>query len=281
MKQNSWVIITGTSAGIGAAAATLLLERGHAVITCVRKDKELAAWREKGAHPILLDVTKPEQIAQGLARVSELTADATAVHLVNNAGIAVAGPVEALPMARWREQFDVNVFGLVEVTRAFLPLIRKTRGRVVNVSSISGRFVTPYLGAYSASKFAVEAISDALRRELRQFGVHVSLIEPGPIATPIWEKNLKKKEDEYSSFAPELRALYQPELDRLARLVEKSVADALPVSRVADLIRDAIESPRPRARYLVGKGLPFQLALNAVLPERWIDQLVAGGFGRK
>ncbi|RYZ99024.1 MAG: SDR family NAD(P)-dependent oxidoreductase, partial [Proteobacteria bacterium] len=167
-----WAIITGASSGIGKDSIRALRANGMGVIACVRNPADIPVKAEQGLQYLRLDITNPELIRAAVAEVTRLLNGAR-VSLVNNAGSAVAGPVEGLSMERWREQFDVNLFGMIQVTQAFLPLVRKTGGRIVNVSSISGIFASPYLGAYAASKFAVEAMSDALRRELVNSGVKV------------------------------------------------------------------------------------------------------------
>jgi NAD(P)-dependent dehydrogenase (short-subunit alcohol dehydrogenase family) len=275
-----WILITGANSGIGADAARYLHERGFGIIACMRKIPAGAPALPR-FHRLALDVTKPDTIAAARAAVEKLDLGGGPFHLLNNAGIAVAGPVEGLSDERWREQFDVNVFGLLAVTRAFLPFVRKTKGRVVNVSSISGIFASPYLGAYAASKFAVEALTDALRREVMSAGIEVSLIEPGPIATPIWEKNLKEKDALLASFGPEIHAHYAADMDRFAAVVEESAKHALPVVKVSEAIHRALTAKKPKARYpVLARAAVWQIALIRRLPGRMVDRLVMKGFGR-
>ncbi|MGZ3705895.1 MAG: SDR family oxidoreductase, partial [Bdellovibrionota bacterium] len=246
-------IVTGASSGIGQAAAQRLAEKGFQVFAGVRTEAAGAAWEKReNASPLLLDVTKPESVEAALKKCRPRLEKATEVHLVNNAGIAVAGPVEGVSLEKWKEQFEVNVFGLVRATQAFLPFIRATKGRVVNISSVSGLATSPYLGPYSASKFAVEAISDALRREIAQFGCRVVVVEPGPIDTPIWSKGLSKKDSLLSSLSEELQKVYSHELRTFQKAVEKSAHDAVPVSLVADVVEKALLAKKPRTRYIVG-----------------------------
>lgn len=276
------VIVTGASTGIGRATAERLARAGYRVAAAVRKGKDYDAWKSQGGLPVYLDVTEESSVASAVAELKPELEAASAVHLVNNAGIAVAGPVEGVPIKRWREQFDVNVFGLVRASQAFLPWIRKTKGRLVNVSSISGRATSPFLGPYSASKFAVEAISDALRRELARFGVRTIVIEPGPIATPIWDKNFAKIGQELDELGPAMKELYGPEMLRFAELAKKSASDAVPADKVAAVILSALQAKNPRTRYVVGKaGLPAQVLMADLLPDRWLDSMIAKGFLRK
>ncbi|MGE3260425.1 MAG: SDR family oxidoreductase [Bacteriovoracia bacterium] len=280
MKE--YVLITGASSGIGKDATEFLLSQGFSVAPCVRKESDLAKWKATKAQPIFLDVTDPESIQRGVKEFSRIAAGADKVHLINNAGIAVGGPVEAIPAEKWRAQFDVNVFGLISVTQALLPLVRATQGRIINISSISGLFASPYMGAYASSKFAVEAISDALRRELLRSGVEVILIEPGPIATPIWEKSLGRRKDEYAQYSGAMRTLYGEDLERFAGMVELTAKDALPVAFVSRTILRALRSAKPKARYLVvKKSVPWQLRLMKLLPSRMADRMIMKGFGRK
>jgi len=267
------VIITGASSGIGKATALRLASQGFHVVASVRQAKDIATWKSvPRVIPLILDVANEESIQAACREISELLHQAKEVHLVNNAGIAVAGAVEGVPIARWREQFEVNVFGLVRVTQAFLPYIRKTRGRIINISSISGLATSPYLGPYSASKFAVEAISDALRRELKQFGVKVIAVEPGPIATPIWEKNLIKKDALINELSKDLQEAYGGQLEKFRLGVEQSAQSAAPVERVSEVIEKALTIGRPRARYVVGvRFLPAQIAIGGLLPDFVLD----------
>jgi short-subunit dehydrogenase len=275
-----WVVITGASSGIGKHTAQAMLERGWNVIPCVRQLTQLAEWQQLGAHPVILDIAKPEQILSATTEIAKIAGNGT-LHLVNNAGVVVAGPVEAVPLAQWREVFEVNFFGMIALTQALLPIIRRGKGRVVNLSSISGLLALPYLGPYCASKFAVEALSDSLRRELRQFAVKVILIEPGPIATPIWDKNFAKKESVYASFSPENQKLYQIGIKKFETLVAASAASGLPASAVSDVIMRALTANKPKARYLVGvKTMAMQVFMAKILPASWLDALIVSGLAR-
>src|SRR5919112_1052610 len=178
------VLITGASTGIGHATAKRMLAYGWEVFAAARKDEDLERLRGEGFTPIKLDVTDPETIAAAREELDERGLRG----LVNNAGVAVSGPIEFIPLDELRRQLEVNLVGQVAVIQAFLPNIREATGRIVNISSIGGRIALPMVGPYAASKHALEAVSDSLRRELRPWGIHVSLIEPGGVTTPIWEK---------------------------------------------------------------------------------------------
>lgn len=270
------VLVTGASSGIGHAAARRMAEKGFQVVAGVRKESDARAWKKvTNARAVLLDVTSDASVSDAMAELRPLLEAAAEVHLVNNAGIAIAGPVEGVALARWKEQFEVNVFGLVRATQAMLPYIRATKGRIVNISSVSGLATMPYLGPYSASKFAVEAISDALRRELRHIGSQVIVVEPGPVATPIWEKNMGRQ-SLVEELPQALRPVYEKALGRFQRGVAKSARGAVPVDRVSNIVEKALCSPRPRTRYIVGRpALPMQMALAAHLPDAWLDSVLA------
>lgn len=274
------VIVTGASSGIGKAAALRLAGSGFHVLAGVRRAEDAAAWKNIPlAAPLMLDVTKEESVSAALNEAAPLLEQAEEIHLVNNAGIAVAGPVEGVPLSRWREQFEVNVFGLVRTTQAFLPHIRRTKGRILNISSVSGLATSPYLGAYSSSKFAVEAISDALRRELKKAGIRVIVVEPGPIATPIWEKNLGRKEILFAELPAHLHGTYLSDLTKFQKGVELTAKNAVPVEKVSDVIEKALTAPRPRTRYIVGaKTLGAQMAMIQMLPDTLVDSMIAKQF---
>lgn len=274
------VIVTGASTGIGRGTVDSLSQSGFEVIACVRKMKDASQWKGNAKiTSVLLDVTKEETIQSARKELDAKLRAAKEVSLVNNAGIAVAGPIEAVSLEKWREQFEVNVFGLVRVSQVFLPFIRATRGRIVNISSVSGKVTAPYLGPYSASKFAVEAISDAMRRELAQFGVKVIAIEPGPVATPIWQKGMEKEEELVNGLSSEMANLYSADLRKFAKMVKLSEEQAVPISDATDKIERALTAAKPKARYVVGpRSLAAQTFLFGILPDQWMDGAIAKQF---
>ncbi|HUT97738.1 MAG TPA: SDR family oxidoreductase [bacterium] len=275
MTRGASVLVTGTSTGIGRAAALELARRGFSVYAGVRRSKDaenLLAAAEGKLSPVMLDVTRPEQIAE-VARLIEAESGETGLHgLVNNAGINVSGPLEFLPPDDLRRQFEVNLFGQLAVTQALLPLLRKARGRVVNIGSVSGWSAMPLVGPYCASKFALRALNDSLRLELRPWGILVILVDPGPIATPIWDKAQDRREE--LGAETQASALYGPMIERALAFTAGTVAGAIEPERVAGTVIRALESRRPRARYLVGATLrsgPFV----EKLPVRLRDWLIA------
>jgi NAD(P)-dependent dehydrogenase (short-subunit alcohol dehydrogenase family) len=255
-----------------------LADRGWDVYAGVRRREAADALAAGGSQisPLLLDVTDEQQIA---ALDGALPQDLDAV--INNAGIVVDGPVEAIPAAELRRQLEVNVVAQLAVTQAVLPRLRRSRGRVLFVSSVSGRAVTPWLGAYSASKFALEALADALRIELRPTGIKVVLIEPGNTDTDLWRDAGRQLETTVARFGPEQRELYAGQIDGMRRLTWVMQRTAVPVDRVVRTVERALSDRRPRARYPVGLPIKAQVALSAATPTALNDAVLARVAGIK
>jgi NAD(P)-dependent dehydrogenase (short-subunit alcohol dehydrogenase family) len=273
------VLITGASTGIGAACAVDLDRRGFRVFAGVRQPAHGDALRARASTrlaPVLIDVSDAASIAGALATVTASTD--TLAGLVNNAGIVVAGPLELLSPDDLRQQLEVNVIGVVAVTRAFLPLLRRGRGRIVNVGSISGRMATPALGAYSASKFALGALTDSLRVEVQPWGIDVALVEPGPVATPIWQKGRASADARRAELTADAGALYGDTIAAIERVVARSEREAVPAEDVARVVAHALTAPRPKTRYLVGRRTRIR-ALFARLPDRLRDRLMTLALG--
>ncbi len=199
--------------------------------------------------------------------------------LVNNAGIVVPGPIEFLPLADLRRQLEMNVVGQVAVTQAFLPLIRAGRGRIVNMGSISGRMATPFTGAYSASKFALEALTDALRLELAPWGISVSIVEPGAVATPIWEKAAKTAEAMVRAAPPETLVLYAEAIQAVRNTAAREAKNAVAPVDVARVVEHALTAAKPRTRYVVGREAKIRAAMALFVPDRVRDNLVVKAMG--
>ncbi len=270
------VLITGASSGIGEATAHHLKQLGFDVVGAVRKDEDAERLRAAGLRAVKLEVTDPDSIA---AARSEL-GHAPLAGLVNNAGIAVAAPIEFIPLEQLRRQLEINLVGQVAVTQQFLPALRAGRGRIVNVSSIGGRVALPLMGAYNMSKFGLEAMSDSLRRELRPHGVDVIVIEPGGVKTPIWRKGNELADDLQAGMPPEAERLYGPMVEALrAQTVKIQNERGIEASEVAEAIGVALTAKRPRARYLVGRDAKLRGPAAAVLPDRIMDRLVARALG--
>jgi NAD(P)-dependent dehydrogenase (short-subunit alcohol dehydrogenase family) len=268
------VLITGASTGIGEATALRLQRAGFRVFAGVRKPEDgerLAAQGVTVVHP--LDVTKADDIAAARRTVEEALGDEPLRGIVNNAGIGIGGPLEALDLDDFRRTIEVNTTGQLAVTKAFLPLLRKSGGRVVNMSSIGGRVAQPFAGPYIASKFALEGITDVLRVELLEWGIDVIAIEPGTIATPIWEKSSREADEVLAKLSPELRELYGKRLAKMAKVLERQTKRGVSPDKVADAVERALSSSHPRTRYLVGDAYVL-LALKTLLPTRLLDRLL-------
>jgi NAD(P)-dependent dehydrogenase (short-subunit alcohol dehydrogenase family) len=263
-------VITGTSTGIGRACVERLAKEGWTVYAGVRKDADAEALRQEVAgdvRPVLLDVTDGERITAFAKELTDELGSRGLDALVNNAGVAEGGPIETLSDADWRWHFDVNVFGLVNMTRELLPLLRAAKGRVVNVGSIAGRVAGPMLGPYSAGKHAVEAISETLRFEVADFGMHVSCVEPGTIATAIWEKGDEQFAKIIGTIDAENLARYDRHIDMLRGFLAEGSTTGVPPAKVADVVHHALTSSRPKHRYLVGPNSKMT-ALASHLPDR-------------
>ena len=276
-RSQQTVVITGASTGIGAACARHLDRIGFTVLAGVRRTADgdaLQAQASARLQPIVLDVTDAASIEQARRTVAGLVGPRGVAGLVNNAGIAVAGPLETVPIADLRRQFEVNVIGQVAVTQAFLPLLREGRGRIVNMGSIAGRAAMPVMGPYSASKFALEALTDALRLEVQQWGVQVSIVEPGAIATPIWTKSGAKAEELETATPEAMKTLYAGVIAGVRARVAEAAARAIPPEAVAQAVEHALTAARPKTRYLVGRDAKVRALMVKLLPDRWSDRLM-------
>ncbi|HEY8502672.1 MAG TPA: SDR family oxidoreductase [Solirubrobacterales bacterium] len=274
------VLVTGASTGIGRAAALRLDTSGWQVFAGVRREEDAASLREAGSErltPLILDVTVPEQIAAAAARI-EAESDGGLDGLVNNAGVAVPGPLETVPLDDLRHQLEVNLVAYVAVTQALLPQVREAEGRVVFISSIGGRIAFPFGGPYHASKFATEAIGDVFRQELRPWGLKVAIVEPGSIDTPIWERGQRKGE-EIEARSPRTSQLYGAAIEKFRKVIEDTAERGIPPEKVAKAIAHALESKRPKARYLVGLDAKVQARLKPLIPTPLFDRFVARTLG--
>lgn len=276
-KVERFILITGASTGIGAACALGCANQGMTVFAGVRNVQDGEALRERGGTmiiPVHLDVTDSESIARAAQAVEQRVGKRGLSGLVNNAGVAIGSPLELIPIPHLRKQLEVNVVGQIAVTQALLPLIRSARGRIVNMGSIAGRGTIPVMGPYSASKFALEALTDALRMELRPWGIAVSIIEPGAIATPIWNKSVHQALELESSVSAEGRCLYQTTVHRVKEAVEDAARRAIPADAVVDVVLHALTAARPKTRYLVGKDAKIRAFMAKWFPDRLQDWIL-------
>jgi NAD(P)-dependent dehydrogenase (short-subunit alcohol dehydrogenase family) len=268
------VVITGASTGIGEACALHLDKLGLRVFAGVRKESDAERLRQAGSAelvPLYIDVTDHHSILKAAETVTGMVGQAGLKGLVNNAGLAVGGPLEFLSLANLRQQLEINVIGQIAVTQTFLPLLRQGRGRVINMSSISGRIAMPFLGPYAASKFALEALTDSLRLELQPWGIEVISIQPGAIATPIWNKSISHAEEMLKHSPAQATLLYGARLDKLRQTILKRAGQGIPAGEVAKVVAQALLTERPKTRYLVGRNAKFGALLIKFLPDRWRD----------
>lgn len=271
-------VISGASTGIGRAIALHLDGLGFRVFAGVRREEDGAALRAAASArvvPIALDVTEQAGV-RAAAETVEAAVGAQGVQgLVNNAGIAGGGIGEFMELDAFHRLFEVNVYGVVGMTRAFLPLVRRGRGRVVHMGSNGGYLASPFIAPYAATKYALEALADGLRRELRPWGIEVALIEPGSIATPIWEKGRAETERLRRSLPERGERLYEPMLAAFSDYVDEAAARGVPPERVAKAVAHALTARRPRTRYRVGLDAHLTWWMTRLLPDRVMDALLA------
>lgn len=265
-------VITGCSSGFGRVTALLLAREGWRVFATVRRDEDAASLTAEAKSisggaviPVVCDITRTDDVATLARRVGE-TADSIDA-LVNNAGTAFPGPIELLPLDELRAQFEVNVVAQVAVTQALLPFVKRARGTIINVSSVGGRRATPMLGAYNASKFALEAISDVLRLELAPTGVRIVVIEPSASPTGIWRTSLDRAGDRDAGD-------YAPLAASIRRFADRTAAKGFPPELFAETVSAILNAARPRTRYVIPGAARRELRLHWLLPDRWWDRLV-------
>jgi NAD(P)-dependent dehydrogenase (short-subunit alcohol dehydrogenase family) len=280
--MTSHAVITGASTGIGRAAVKVLAARGWRVFAAVRKSADAdSLGREFGeaVAPLIVDVTDAAAVRAAADEVRAGLAGRTLQGLVNNAGMGGGGPLAHEPVDQIRRVFEVNVFGAVTVSQAFIPLLGADRtltggpGRIVNITSVGGRFAPPFVGDYAMSKHALEAFTDSLRRELMIYGIDVIAIGPGAVATPIWDKAAQADESVYghTDYAAVLKSLKE----RFAAEGRKG----LPPERIGEAIFTALTARRPRARYAIVRNRLFNWTIPTLLPKRVLDRLIAGRLG--
>ncbi|WP_198171324.1 SDR family NAD(P)-dependent oxidoreductase [Actinoplanes awajinensis] len=277
-ESQQLIVVTGASTGIGAATARELARRGFHVLAGVRRDRDADAIRSPGVEPVLLDITEPAQVA---ALAAQVAADPRPLHaVVNNAGIQVNAPVEALPMAEWRRVFEVNLFGHIAVTQALLPALLRSRGRVLNISSIGGKAAMPTYGAYAGAKFALEAVSDALRREVTSLGVRVIVIEPGGVRTEMATRGITTNNQLAAQMTPEQDERYSGLVQAINSLMDAGTSSGVTADAAARVVAKAVTARRPRTRYTIGRDAALLIAATRLLPDRALDRLVTATVRR-
>ena len=273
-------VVTGASSGIGLATAQELARRGFHVLAGVRKQRDADRLVGESIEPVILDVTDEEQIAALADRVINDPEGRRLGVLVNNAGVALNAPVEAIPLAEWRRHFDVNFFGHVAVVQALLPaLIAGGAGCLVNISSIGGRIALPTYGAYAAAKFALEGFSDVLRREVGRLGVKVIVIEPGNIATPMLGKVIETMDELASNMSAHQHARYDDLIAAIQKLARGQDGSGIQPRQAAEMIADAIQSDKPRTRYLVGRDAKLVARMTSLLGDHSLDRIIGRRLG--
>jgi NAD(P)-dependent dehydrogenase (short-subunit alcohol dehydrogenase family) len=278
------VVITGVSSGIGWGATKVLIQRGFRVFGSVRRQKDAERLsKEFGGQfvPLIFDVTDEAAVKAAAKKVRKQLNGETLFGLVNNAGIAVPGPLIHLPTADFRHQLDVNLVSVLIVTKAFVPMLGSDRslygkpGRIINISSVGGKVGGPFLGAYAASKHGLEGFSESLRRELILYGIDVIIIGPGSVATPIWDKAEQVEISTYASTD------YVEAAQRMQKYMVSGGRKGYPPEKVGEVIYQALTLSHPRVRYAVVPGNAFNRIIQQILPRRVVDNVIARNLGFK
>lgn len=269
------MVISGASTGMGAATAHELAARGYHVLAGVRRERDAEAIRADGIEPVILDLTRPEHLRSLVDRIACDPDHRPLRALINNAGISLNAPVEALPLDEWRRLFDVNLFGHIAVTQVLLPFLHQSHGRIVNISSVGGKVAMATFGPYAGAKFALEAVSDSLRRELAPHGVQVVVVEPGAVKTEIGDRGIATTTDLAERMNPEQQRRYGGLVKAVVAQTAAHVGNGLPADRAGSIIAEAATSRRPRTRYTVGRDAAFGTRLARILPDLILDRVLA------
>jgi NAD(P)-dependent dehydrogenase (short-subunit alcohol dehydrogenase family) len=281
-RGKQWVLVTGASKGIGRATALELDRQGYYVFGGIRNLADGESLKQAASsrlQPVQLDVTDQAQVKAAAREISQMVGSDGLAGLINNAGVAVGAPLEFIPLDELRRQLEINVVGQVAVTQAMLPLVRQACGRIINVSSIGGRISGPNIGAYHASKFALEAITDTLRIELKPWGIEVISIQPGGVRTPIWETSITMANQLFARMPPQFDVLYPQMRETAKRIAENGNNKGMMPEQVAAVIIQALTTARPKTRYLVGSDAKFVGNFVLRLPDRIRDRLVVRQLG--
>src|SRR4051812_10093960 len=272
------VVVTGASSGIGRTTALLLDAEGYRVFAGVRKEadaRELSEDCSDRVTPITLDVTHAGQIDAARQQVAEAVGDQGLVGLVNNAGVGGGGPIEFMPLDELRRTLEINLIGQVAVTQAFIPLLRRPKGTIVFIASIGGRVASPFMSPYNTSKFAIEALGESLRHELRPWEIDVVVVEPGSIDTEIWSKGKDQLSERLEEMPEDARRLYGQQIIRFGEVLNETASRGIPAEKVAEVVHKAISSGNPKHRYLVGTDAKIGARLKGTLPDRTFSKLAA------
>jgi len=277
-RTSGGVVITGASSGIGKECALYLVQRGYRVFAGVRKASDgeaLIKVASSRLSPVILDVTDAKAVSGAARQVAQALGELPLIGIVNNAGLWGGGAAEFVQPGEVRRVMEANLVGALAVTQAFMPMLRRSRGRIVNISSISGKMAAPFFFPYNASKFALEALSDSLRAELKPWGINVSIVEPGAIQSAIWDKNRSALDEIFRALPPDGVRFYGQEFAKGLNMIEGMKRAAVPAKRVAKVVEHALTARRPRTRYLVGTDAKLMAFFHWLLPDRAFDALFA------
>lgn len=272
--RNELIVVTGASTGIGAASARELAHKGFHVLAGVRREVDGDALRADGIEPHILDITIQSDVAAIADAVARDPQRRPLRALINNAGIAVNSPVETLPIDQWRRQFEVNLFGHIAMTQALLPALLLSSGTVVNISSVGGKVVLPTYGAYAGSKFALEAASDALRREVAELGIKVVVIEPGAVKTEMAERGITTAEGLMATLTDAQLARYGDLIGAVTAQARSFGEDGVSAEHAAKVIAKAATASRPRTRYTIGRDAAILVRINRLVSDRVLDRIM-------
>lgn len=269
------IVVSGASSGIGKATARELAYRGYHVLAGVRREEDAASIRADRIEPVILDVTIEDHVAALASRIADDVGRRPLRAVINNAGIEINAPVEVLPLEIWREQFDVNLFGPIRIIQALLPALRRSRGRIVNISSVGAEAALPIYGAYAGSKAALESASDALRREVRSQGVQVVIVQSGGVKTPMADRSGPLSLELAAGMTREHANLYGELVRSTVEFQSSFLRHAITAEKAAAEIARITTAKRPRARYALGPDAATTLPLNRILPTRLMDRIVS------
>jgi NAD(P)-dependent dehydrogenase (short-subunit alcohol dehydrogenase family) len=272
------VVVTGASTGIGRATALRLDAEGYRVFAGVRKEADARDLSQSGSDrltPLILDVTDADQIESARQEIAEAVGDEGLAGLVNNAGVGGGGPIEFMPLDELRGTLEVNLIGQVAVTQALLPFLRRRKGTIVFIASIGGRVASPFMSPYNTSKFALEALGESLRHELRPWSIDVVVVEPGSIDTQIWSKGNDQAREQLDEMPEDARRLYGRQLSRFVEVINETASRGIPPEKVAEAVHAGIASEKPKHRYLVGTDAKIGARLKSALPDRTFSKLAA------
>ena len=270
-------IITGASSGIGAATARELASRGFHVLAGVRRNQDADTIRGPSIEPLIIDVTVPDHIQALAARVQEDPQGRTVRALINNAAVPVNAPFEVFPIAEWRRLFEVNFFGHIAVTQTLLPTLIRSKGRVINISSVGGKIAMATYGPYAGTKFALEAVSDALRREMAPFGVKVVVVEPAAVRTKIGDRAIATAHRVAATMTPEQSRRYGGLVQAVTTQTASATESGVSAEAAAKVIATAVTARRPRTRYTIGREAAL-LPLLTMMPDRMLDRVLAAAL---